>query len=146
MKLPITIDPRYHDAVLFDLDGALTDDVPLLRGDGRPGAKAAGHRRRRGGVFVEPALSAGLESRRGRRSVRRLHRRNRRRTRDVPNKPDPAVLLEATRRLGVRPQRCVVVENSGAGVAAGRDGGFALVIGIDGAGHADDLARAVPTS
>ena len=26
--LPITIDPRYHDAVLFDLDGALTDDVP----------------------------------------------------------------------------------------------------------------------
>ena len=24
MKLPITIDPRYHDAVLFDLDGALT--------------------------------------------------------------------------------------------------------------------------
>jgi alpha,alpha-trehalase len=30
MKLPITIDPRYHDAVLFDLDGAPTDDVPLF--------------------------------------------------------------------------------------------------------------------
>ena len=30
MKLPITIDPRYHDAVLFDLDGALTNDVPLF--------------------------------------------------------------------------------------------------------------------
>jgi len=29
MKLPITIDPRYHDAVLFDLDGALPCDVPL---------------------------------------------------------------------------------------------------------------------
>ena len=28
MKLPVTIDPRYHDAVLFDLDGALTNDVP----------------------------------------------------------------------------------------------------------------------
>ena len=30
MKLPITIDPRYHDAVLFDLDGALTSDAPLF--------------------------------------------------------------------------------------------------------------------
>ena len=30
MKLPITIDPRYHDAVLFDLDGALTNDVQLF--------------------------------------------------------------------------------------------------------------------
>ena len=61
--------------------------------------------------------------------------------RGTAEKPDPAVLLEAARRLGVRPQRCVVVENSGAGVAAGRDGGFALVIGIDGTGRADDLAR-----
>jgi beta-phosphoglucomutase-like phosphatase (HAD superfamily) len=25
MKLPVTIDPRYHDAVIFDLDGVLTD-------------------------------------------------------------------------------------------------------------------------
>ena len=30
MKLPITIDPRYHDAVLFDLDGALTNNSPLF--------------------------------------------------------------------------------------------------------------------
>ena len=30
MKLPITIDPRRHDAVLFDLDGSLTSDVPLF--------------------------------------------------------------------------------------------------------------------
>ena len=111
-----------------------------LRGDRRPGPEAAGHRRRGGGLFVEPAVSAGLEGRRDRRPVRRLHRRNRRRTRDG-RKPDPAVLLEAARRLGVRPQRCVVVENSDAGVAAGRDGGFALVIGIDGTGHADDLPR-----
>src|SRR6185312_8403385 len=54
--------------------------------------------------------------------------------------PDPAVLLEVTRRLGIRPQRCVVVENSDAGVAAARDGGFGLVIGLDGTGCADDLA------
>ena len=25
MKVPVTIDPRYHDAVIFDLDGVLTD-------------------------------------------------------------------------------------------------------------------------
>ncbi len=25
MKLPVTIDPRYHDAVIFDLNGVLTD-------------------------------------------------------------------------------------------------------------------------
>ncbi len=50
------------------------------------------------------------------------------------------MLLEATRRLGVRPQRCVVVENSHAGVAAGRGGGFAVVIGIgiDPTGSADE--------
>src|SRR6202008_10079 len=60
--------------------------------------------------------------------------------RGTAEKPDPAVLLEAARRLGVRPQRCVVVENSEAGVAAGRDGGFALVIGIDAPAGAD-LAR-----
>ena len=53
-----------------------------LRGDGRPGPKVAGHRRRRGGVFVEPAVSAGIEGRRDRRPVRRLHRRNRRRARN----------------------------------------------------------------
>ena len=61
--------------------------------------------------------------------------------RGTPEKPDPAVLLEVARRLGVRPQRCVVIEHSAAGVAAGRAGGFALVIGIDGTGRADDLAR-----
>jgi len=30
MRLPITIDPRYHDAVLFDLDSALASNVPLF--------------------------------------------------------------------------------------------------------------------
>ena len=52
----------------------------------------------------------------------------------LPGKPDPAVLLEAARRLGARPGRAVVVEDAEAGVAAGRDGGFALVIGVDRSG------------
>jgi hypothetical protein len=29
VKLPLTIDPRYHDAVLFDLDGVVTDTASI---------------------------------------------------------------------------------------------------------------------
>jgi beta-phosphoglucomutase-like phosphatase (HAD superfamily) len=29
MKLPVTIDPRYHDAVIFDLDGVVTDTASI---------------------------------------------------------------------------------------------------------------------
>ena len=29
MKLPVTIDPRYHDAVLFDLNGVVTDTASV---------------------------------------------------------------------------------------------------------------------
>lgn len=49
----------------------------------------------------------------------------------LPGKPDPAMLLEAARRLGATPDRCAVVEDAEAGVEAGRRGGFALVIGVD---------------
>lgn len=59
----------------------------------------------------------------------------------LPGKPDPAVLLEAAGRLGAVPQRTVVVEDAEAGVEAGRNGGFALVIGVDRTGHADELLR-----
>jgi alpha,alpha-trehalase len=59
---------------------------------------------------------------------------------DLPGKPDPAVLLEAARRLGADPGRTAVVEDAEAGVEAGRRGGFALVIGVDRAGDPDRLA------
>lgn len=49
----------------------------------------------------------------------------------LPGKPDPAVLLEAARRLGVSPERSVIVEDAIAGVQAGHAGGFALVIGVN---------------
>jgi trehalose-phosphatase len=55
--------------------------------------------------------------------------------------PDPAVFLEAARRLGVPPDRAVVVDDADAGVTAGRNGGFALVIGVDRTGHADELLQ-----
>jgi trehalose 6-phosphate phosphatase len=53
--------------------------------------------------------------------------------------PDTAALVEAARRLSVRPGRCAVVTATGSGVAAARTGGFALVIAIDATGHRDEL-------
>lgn len=53
----------------------------------------------------------------------------------LPGKPDPAMLIEAARRLGVRPGRTVVVEDAEAGVTAARAGGFGLVIGVDRTGE-----------
>lgn len=49
----------------------------------------------------------------------------------LPGKPDPALFLEAARRLGVRPAAGAVVEDALAGVEAGRRGRFRLVIGVD---------------
>jgi alpha,alpha-trehalase len=60
----------------------------------------------------------------------------------LAGKPDPAVFLEASRRLGVVPRRTAVVEDALAGVRAGRDGGFGLVVGVDRTGHRDDLRAA----
>jgi alpha,alpha-trehalase len=57
----------------------------------------------------------------------------------LPGKPDPAVFLEAARRLGVEPARAAVVEDALAGVEAGRRGGFGLVVGVDRTGHPDAL-------
>ena len=59
----------------------------------------------------------------------------------LAGKPDPAMFLEAARRLGVEPTRAVVVEDAVAGVVAGRRGGFAVVVGIDRAAQADGLRR-----
>lgn len=56
-------------------------------------------------------------------------------------KPDPAIFLEAARRLGVPPSRAVVVEDALAGVEAGRRGGFGLVVGVDRAGFGPELAE-----
>jgi alpha,alpha-trehalase len=57
----------------------------------------------------------------------------------LPGKPDPAVYLEAAGRLRTPPQRCVVLEDALAGVEAGRRGGFGLVVGVDRAGHGQEL-------
>lgn len=57
----------------------------------------------------------------------------------LPGKPDPAMLHEAASRLGVEPGRAAIVEDAIAGVEAGAQGGFALVIGVDRDGYGDAL-------
>jgi beta-phosphoglucomutase-like phosphatase (HAD superfamily) len=147
MKQPIIIDPRYHDAVIFDLDGVVTDTASIhaeawtsIFDDflaKRPARDGENHSRftsddyrhfvdgkpRDAGV-TDFLASRGISLDRG-----------------SPGKPDPAVALETARRLHVRPDRCVLVEDAEAGVAAGRNGGFGFVIGIDRTGHRDALVE-----
>jgi beta-phosphoglucomutase family hydrolase len=60
----------------------------------------------------------------------------------LPGKPDPALFLEAARRLGVAPARAAVVEDAAAGVEAARRGGFGLIVGVNRTGHRADLVDA----
>ncbi|WP_170979342.1 trehalose-phosphatase [Roseomonas sp. HF4] len=60
----------------------------------------------------------------------------------LPGKPDPAMLLAATGRLGAAPGATAVIEDSQAGVAAAHGGGFAQAIGLDRGGNAEALAEA----
>jgi beta-phosphoglucomutase family hydrolase len=54
-------------------------------------------------------------------------------------KPAPDIFLEAAHRLGVAPAQAVVFEDAAAGIAAGRAGGFGLVIGVGRGEHAAAL-------
>lgn len=54
-------------------------------------------------------------------------------------KPHPDTFLAAAERLGVAPDRAAVFEDALAGVAAGRAGGFGVVVGVDRAEQADAL-------
>lgn len=60
----------------------------------------------------------------------------------LAGKPDPAMFLEAARRLDTRPAKTVVIEDAPAGVRAGYRGGFGLVIGVDRHGDPEALATA----
>jgi trehalose 6-phosphate phosphatase len=84
--LSVTIDPRRHDAVLFDFDDAAVD-TELVQRLQQAGVSATG----------------------------------------VTNPPG---LVEVCRQLAVRPGRCAVVADTEDAVAAARNGGFAVVIGV----------------
>ena len=60
----------------------------------------------------------------------------------LPGKPDPAMFLEAARRLQVAPADAAVIEDAAAGVKAAVVGGFALVVGVDRTGTGEQLAAA----
>jgi beta-phosphoglucomutase family hydrolase len=57
----------------------------------------------------------------------------------LKGKPAPDTFLAGARELGATPDEGAVFEDALAGVAAGRAGGFACVVGVDRVGHADAL-------
>lgn len=57
----------------------------------------------------------------------------------LEGKPAPDTFLAAARMLGVQAAEAAVFEDSLAGVAAGRAGGFGYVVGVDRTGQADAL-------
>lgn len=59
--------------------------------------------------------------------------------RGLAGKPAPDTFLAAAADLGVTPAQAAVYEDALAGVAAGRAGKFALVVGLDRVGQADAL-------
>lgn len=62
--------------------------------------------------------------------------------RGLPGKPAPDTFLAAAEDLGVPKERCVVLEDALSGVAAGRAGGFGLVVGVDRGAGAEALQDA----
>ena len=132
---PVIIDPRRHDAVLFDLDTVVTAErsvfdssVTLVRQLQEIGVGTA--------AFSADTFSAD-------------------KCQDVLTAADigdlfgvrvdgpfaAATLVEGAEHLATRPGRCVVVAKEPAAVAAARDAGFALVVGVDRTGHRDALRR-----
>jgi beta-phosphoglucomutase family hydrolase len=59
----------------------------------------------------------------------------------LKGKPAPDTFLAGARALQVAPQEAVVFEDALAGVAAGRAGGFACVVGVDRVGQALELRK-----
>lgn len=146
MTRTVTIDPRLHDAVIFDLDAVVTDTGQLADQAHALGAMVA---------LVRKLADAGVTT-----AIYSPSRNCEHALRDAgieelfavrvdgvaadvlgqPGQLDPA-LLEATTRLDVVPERCVVIAAANAVVEAGRNAGFTLVIGLDRTGDADELVR-----
>jgi trehalose-phosphatase len=60
---------------------------------------------------------------------------------DLNGKPAPDIFLQASEWLNVPANRCVVIEDSLAGVRAGSSGDFALVIGVDRENYTEEFRR-----
>jgi beta-phosphoglucomutase family hydrolase len=59
----------------------------------------------------------------------------------LAGKPAPDTFLAGAKALGVEPGHAVVFEDAISGVAAGRDGGFGFVVGVDRVGQAEALRQ-----
>jgi trehalose-phosphatase len=131
---PVTIDPRLHDAVIFDLDSVVepgrsfTDDPALestaalarrLRGAGVATAlypPAASDAQALQAAGIAESFTVVVDGRRS--------------------------LAATAGELGANPARSVVIAATESGVTAARDAGFAFVVGIGTDGCADALRRA----
>jgi alpha,alpha-trehalase len=133
----LTIDPRYHDGVIFELEGVVVDtaraDTPVV-----DSTIALVHKLHEAGVRTA-AYSSGRDCEHVLASVGDVF------TACVagfghpgpPNESDSSLLLNVAMELRARPERCVVVACSEAGLSAGRYDGFALVIAVSPMTHAD---------
>jgi HAD superfamily hydrolase (TIGR01509 family) len=59
---------------------------------------------------------------------------------NLPGKPDPALFLEAVRRLALPAAKAALVEAALPGIEAGRKGGFGLVVAVDRHGETAELS------
>jgi alpha,alpha-trehalase len=130
--VPVTIDPRCYDTVIFDLDNVTTDAGTGPRLAGPTLALVA--RLQAAGVCTG-VCSSSLDHQ----QVLAAADTGDLGPRDVPGAPELTDLSETAKRLGARPDRCVVIVDSEAGVAAGRAAGFALVVAVDKTRDADEL-------
>jgi beta-phosphoglucomutase family hydrolase len=64
------------------------------------------------------------------------------RDRAIPGKPQPDTFLAAAAELDALPANSVVFEDAVSGVAAGRAGAFAVVVGVDRTGSEEELLAA----
>jgi beta-phosphoglucomutase family hydrolase len=61
------------------------------------------------------------------------------RDQSLPGKPAPDTFRYGAKLLDTPPENCAVFEDALAGVAAGKAGGFGIVVGVDRVGQADAL-------
>lgn len=50
---------------------------------------------------------------------------------NLKGKPEPDIFTKCAELLGVHPRESIMVEDATSGVAAGKAGGFGLVVGMD---------------
>ncbi len=116
-----------------EVDDRLTARMQELiaeRGEAMPGARQAIAAARAAGLRLalatssRPELIAAVLARLGLAACFEVARSA---VDEARGKPDPAVFLRAARELGMAPGDCVVIEDSQAGVAAGRAAGMRVI-------------------